>query len=73
MDSETRNLERSVRSSLHAKVKEYKSDLKSLKSEVKRVASARSSKAREELLESGMGDTLAKVKLISYLIICIFI
>jgi len=59
MDLEARSLQPSVKAALLAKLREYKSDLNNLKSEVKRITSANSSNAtREELLESGMADTL---------------
>lgn len=60
MDLEARSLQPSVKAALLAKLREYKSDLNNLKSEVKRITSGNSNAAtREELLESGMADTLA--------------
>lgn len=60
MDLEARSLQPSVKVALLAKLREYKSDLNNLKAEVKRITSANSNNAtREELLESGMADTLA--------------
>ena len=60
MDLEARSLQPSVKATLLAKLREYKSDLNNLKSEVKRITAANSNNAtREELLESGMADTLA--------------
>ncbi|XP_020264156.1 vesicle transport v-SNARE 11-like isoform X1 [Asparagus officinalis] len=60
MDLEARSLQPSVKAGLLAKLREYKSDLNNLKAEVKRITSANLNKAtREELLESGMADTLA--------------
>ncbi|KAG0495192.1 hypothetical protein HPP92_006186 [Vanilla planifolia] len=60
MDLEARSLQPSVKVTLLSKLREYKSDLNNLKSEVKRITSANArSSAREELLESGMADALA--------------
>ncbi|OAY75400.1 Vesicle transport v-SNARE 13 [Ananas comosus] len=60
MDLEARSLQPSVKAGLLAKLREYKSDLNNLKSELKRITSANPKQAaREELLESGMADTLA--------------
>ena len=43
-----------------AKLREYKSDLNNVKSELKRISAPNARQAtREELLESGMADTLA--------------
>ncbi|XP_050230371.1 vesicle transport v-SNARE 13 [Mercurialis annua] len=59
MDLEARSLQPNVKAVLLAKLREYKSDLNNLKSEVKRIASGSlNSAARDELLESGMADTL---------------
>lgn len=59
MDLEARSLQPSAKAMLLAKLREYKSDLNNLKSEVKRISSANANQAaREELLESGMADTL---------------
>ncbi|MCL7034206.1 hypothetical protein MKW94_008738 [Papaver nudicaule] len=58
MDLEARSLQPSVKAMLLAKLREYKSDLNNLKSEVKRITSANlNAAARDELLESGMADT----------------
>ncbi|PKA61190.1 Vesicle transport v-SNARE 13 [Apostasia shenzhenica] len=60
MDLEARSLQPSVKAALLAKLREYKSDLNNLKSEVKRITSPNAKiAAREDLLESGMADTLA--------------
>ncbi|XP_008797896.2 vesicle transport v-SNARE 13-like [Phoenix dactylifera] len=60
MDLEARSLPPSVKAGLLAKLREYKSDLNNLKSELKRISTADPNQAaREELLESGMADTLA--------------
>ncbi|XP_058076813.1 vesicle transport v-SNARE 11-like isoform X2 [Magnolia sinica] len=59
MDLEARSLQPNVKAMLLAKLREYKSDLNNLKSEVKRITSANANQAaRDELLESGMADTL---------------
>lgn len=58
MDLEARSLQPSVKAMLLAKLREYKSDLNNLKKELKRVSSPNATQAsREELLESGMGDS----------------
>lgn len=60
MDLEARSLQPSVKAALLAKLREYKSDLNNLKSEVKRISSPNAKNAsREELLESGKADTLS--------------
>ncbi|XP_010924948.2 vesicle transport v-SNARE 13 isoform X1 [Elaeis guineensis] len=60
MDLEARSLQPSVKAGLLAKLREYKSDLNNLKSELKRISTSNPNQAaREELLESGMADTLA--------------
>lgn len=60
MDLEARSLQPSVRAGLLAKLREYKSDLNNLKSELKRISAVGPKLgAREDLLESGMSDTLA--------------
>jgi vesicle transport through interaction with t-SNAREs protein 1 len=60
MDLEARSLQPSVRAGLLAKLREYKSDLNNLKSELKRISTVVPKPgAREDLLESGMSDTLA--------------
>ncbi|KAL5981509.1 Vesicle transport v-SNARE 13 [Asimina triloba] len=59
MDLEARSLQPSAKALLLAKLREYKSDLNNLKAEVKRITSANTNQAtRDELLESGMADTL---------------
>ncbi|XP_042490833.1 vesicle transport v-SNARE 13-like [Macadamia integrifolia] len=59
MDLEARSLQPSVKAMFLAKLREYKSDLNNLKSELKRITSANANQAaRDELLESGMADTL---------------
>ncbi|XP_027123631.1 vesicle transport v-SNARE 13-like isoform X2 [Coffea arabica] len=59
MDLEARSLPPSVKASLLAKLREYKTDLNNLKTEVKRISSANSNQAaRDELLESGMADAM---------------
>ncbi|KAI5665671.1 hypothetical protein M9H77_15524 [Catharanthus roseus] len=59
MDLEARSLQPNVKVVLLAKLREYKSDLNNLKSEIKRIASSNLNQAaRDELLESGMADTL---------------
>ncbi|CAA3001571.1 vesicle transport v-SNARE 13 [Olea europaea subsp. europaea] len=59
MDLEARGLQPNVKAVLLAKLREYKSDLNNLKSEMKRISSASLNQAaRDELLEAGMGDTL---------------
>uniref|UniRef100_A0A0E0DNR5 Vesicle transport v-SNARE N-terminal domain-containing protein n=1 Tax=Oryza meridionalis TaxID=40149 RepID=A0A0E0DNR5_9ORYZ len=60
MDLEARSLQPSVKAGLLAKLREYKSDLNNLKSELKRISAPNARQAtREELLESGLADTLA--------------
>ncbi|KAK7411434.1 hypothetical protein VNO78_02867 [Psophocarpus tetragonolobus] len=60
MDLEARSLQPSTKATLLAKLREYKTDLNNLKTEVKRVTSTNVSlAARHELLESGETDTLA--------------
>lgn len=59
MDLEARGLQPNVKAVLLAKLREYKSDLNNLKSEVKRLVLGNSNAAaRDELLESGMADAL---------------
>lgn len=71
MDLEARSLQPSVKAMLLAKLREYKSDLNNLKSEVKRITSANTNQAaRDELLESGMADTLM-VYLNKYSFLCL--
>ncbi|KAL0442268.1 UNVERIFIED_CONTAM: Vesicle transport v-SNARE 13 [Sesamum radiatum] len=58
MDLEARSLPPSVKTMLLAKLREYKTDLNNLKTDVKRVTSANTNQAaRDELLESGIADT----------------
>ncbi|KAF4358668.1 hypothetical protein F8388_005608 [Cannabis sativa] len=59
MDLEARALQPNVKVVLLAKLREYKSDLNNLKTEVKRLVSGNlNASARDELLESGMANTL---------------
>eukprot|EP00262_Sarcandra_glabra_P003462 TRINITY_DN1418_c0_g1_i1.p1 TRINITY_DN1418_c0_g1~~TRINITY_DN1418_c0_g1_i1.p1 ORF type:complete len:222 (+),score=44.42 TRINITY_DN1418_c0_g1_i1:182-847(+) len=59
MDLEARSLQPSVKGMLLTKLREYKSDLNNLKSDVKRITSANATQtARDELLESGMADNM---------------
>uniref|UniRef100_A0A0E0MY37 Vesicle transport v-SNARE N-terminal domain-containing protein n=1 Tax=Oryza rufipogon TaxID=4529 RepID=A0A0E0MY37_ORYRU len=59
MDLEARNQQPSVRAGLLAKLREYKSDLNNLKGTLKRVTTGNAQQgSREELLESGMAETL---------------
>lgn len=59
MDLEARSLQPNVKAMLLAKLREYKSDLNNLKSEVKRLVYGNSNAAaRDELLESGMADAM---------------
>lgn len=63
MDLEARSLQPSIKAGLLAKLREYKSDLNNLKNEHKRITNPNPNQAaREELLESGMADTLAVSK-----------
>uniref|UniRef100_N1QPK7 Vesicle transport v-SNARE 13 n=1 Tax=Aegilops tauschii TaxID=37682 RepID=N1QPK7_AEGTA len=56
---EARNRQPSVRAGQLAKLREYKSDLNNLKGALKRITAGNGQQgAREELLESGMADTL---------------
>lgn len=67
MDLEARNLPPNVKAVLLAKLREYKSDLNNLKSEVKRhVSGSLNASARDQLLESGMADTLTVRYLVQY-------
>jgi len=60
MDLEARSLQPSMKATLLAKLREYKTDLNNLKNEVKRVTSANTGiSARDELLELGRIDSLA--------------
>jgi vesicle transport through interaction with t-SNAREs protein 1 len=74
MDLEARSLQPNVKAVLLAKLREYKSDLNNLKSEVKRIVSGNlNAAARDELLESGMADALTVCpKLHSFLFIPVF-
>lgn len=56
MDLEARSLQSNLNARLSAKLRKYKSDLNSLKGEVKRMTSASARAARNELLEAGPGD-----------------
>lgn len=59
MGLDARSLQPSVKIGLLAKLREYKSDLNNLKSEVKRITFGNvNATARDELLESGLADTL---------------
>lgn len=59
MDLEARSLQPNVKAVLLAKLREYKSDVNNLKAEVKRITSTSLNQAaRDDLLESGMADTL---------------
>jgi hypothetical protein len=59
MDLEARSLQPNIKGVLLAKLREYKSDLNNLKSEVKKIVSGNlNPSARDELLESGMADTM---------------
>ncbi|XP_076886817.1 vesicle transport v-SNARE 11-like [Bidens hawaiensis] len=60
MDLEARSLQPNVKAVLLAKLREYKSDLNNLKSQVKQISSSNLNQAaRDELLESGMADATA--------------
>lgn len=57
MDLEARSLQPSLKAMFLAKLREYKSDLNTLKREVKKLTSPKSEQAaHEELLESGVAD-----------------
>ncbi|KAF9663765.1 hypothetical protein SADUNF_Sadunf17G0086100 [Salix dunnii] len=59
MDMEARSLQPNVKAVLLAKLREYKSDLNNLKTEVKRMGSGNlNAAARDELLEAGMANSL---------------
>ncbi|PSS07938.1 Vesicle transport v-SNARE like [Actinidia chinensis var. chinensis] len=59
MDLEARSLPSNAKAMLLAKLREYKTDLNNLKSEVKRITSANTNQsARDELLGSGMADAM---------------
>lgn len=58
MDLEARSLPPNVKATLLAKLREYKTDLNNLKSEVKRITSPNANQAaRDDLLGSGMTDS----------------
>ncbi|XP_076930682.1 vesicle transport v-SNARE 11-like [Bidens hawaiensis] len=60
MDLEARSLQPNVKAVLLAKLREYKSDLNNLKSQVKQISTSNLNQAaRDELLESGMADATA--------------
>lgn len=59
MDLEARSLPPTQKAMLLAKLREYKSDLTNLKRDVKKSASTDAAAARDDLLESGMGDYMA--------------
>lgn len=62
MDLEARSLQPNVRAVLLAKLREYKSDLNNVKTEVKRLSSGGNYlSARDDLLESGMADALTVI------------
>jgi vesicle transport through interaction with t-SNAREs protein 1 len=57
MDLDARSLQPNIKAVLLAKLREYKSDLNNLKSEVKRIQSTSLNQAaRDDLLESGLAD-----------------
>ncbi|XP_057728544.1 vesicle transport v-SNARE 11-like isoform X2 [Arachis stenosperma] len=58
MELEARSLQASMKASLLVKLREYKTDLNNLKSELKRITSAANNN-KDELLELGQADTLA--------------
>ncbi|OMO52840.1 hypothetical protein COLO4_36942 [Corchorus olitorius] len=59
MDLEARSLQPGIKATLLAKLREYKTDLNNLKSEVKRIASGNAYQAaRDKLLESGTADAM---------------
>lgn len=59
MDLEARSLQPSMKATLLAKLREYKTDLNNLKNEVKRITSANvSATSRDALLELGRVDSL---------------
>ncbi|GKU89757.1 hypothetical protein SLEP1_g3852 [Rubroshorea leprosula] len=63
MDLEARSLQPSMKATLLAKLREYKTDLNNLKSEFKRVSSANVNlAARDELLELGMADAMMVIE-----------
>lgn len=59
MDLEARSLPPNVKAMLLAKLREYKTDLNNLKTELKRITMTNANQAaRDELLESGMADAM---------------
>lgn len=59
MDLEARSLQPNIKGVLLAKLREYKSDLNNIKSELKKLVSGNMNpSARDILLESGMADAL---------------
>ncbi|KAI4346626.1 hypothetical protein L6164_007507 [Bauhinia variegata] len=59
MDLEARSLQPNIKAVLLAKLREYKSDLNNLKTEIKKIVSGNlNPSARDELLESGMADAM---------------
>ncbi|KAJ3694973.1 hypothetical protein LUZ60_000350 [Juncus effusus] len=60
MDLEARSLQPTLKAGLLLKLREYKSDLNNIKTELKKISMQNSKNvSREELLESGMADTLS--------------
>ncbi|GAU51066.1 hypothetical protein TSUD_84240 [Trifolium subterraneum] len=58
-DLEERSLQPNIKGVLLAKLREYKSDLNNLKSEIKKIVAGNlNPSARDELLESGMADAM---------------
>lgn len=73
MDLEARSLQPSTKATLLAKVREHKTDLINLKSQVKRVTTLEiSHSARDELLESGEADTLTVLPLSLFLSLSVY-
>ena len=72
MDLEARSLQPNVKAVLLAKLREYKSDLNNLKTEVKKIVSGNlHPSARDELLESGMADAMTvRLNFHFYYILC---
>lgn len=59
MDLEARSLPPNIKAMLLAKLREYKTDLNNLKTELKRLSVANANQAaRDDLLESGMADAV---------------
>ncbi|XBJ19791.1 hypothetical protein VPH35_010724 [Triticum aestivum] len=64
MDLEARSLPPTVKAGLLSKLRQYKSDLNNIKSEIKKASAPNAQQAtREELLDSGMPDTLGRGRL----------